>query len=102
MQIASNTGLSAVVGIILGSIPIAGKAGITAGRNSFMAVWKSGLTKLRRGTASRMSIKVMGKGFLSIAYMRYKSAIIGGVKSSVMDWYNYIFRNNSSGIGYKR
>lgn len=96
------TSLSNALGIIAELITVAGKAGITAGRNSFLAVWKSGLTKLRRGIASRMSIKVMGKGLVSIASMSYVSAIFDGVKSSAIDWLKYIFRNNSSGIGYIR
>jgi len=39
--------------------------GITGGRNSFSAVFKSGITKLNNGSASKMSIKVMSKGFVS-------------------------------------
>ena len=99
-QILGNTALSVGIGIVAGSITSAGKAGITAGRNSFRAVWKSGLTKLSHGTVSRMSKKVMLKGLASIAFMRYKSAMIGGGISSIIDWFNYFFKNIGSGVGY--
>ena len=39
-----------------------GIKGKTTGRNSWAAVYKSGLTKLKNGTAKRMSLKVMKKG----------------------------------------
>lgn len=54
---------------------IAVKTGITNGRNSMSAVYRSGLTKLRNGTASHMSSKVIGKG--SIA------GIVGGVPMDI-------------------
>lgn len=38
------------------------------GRNSWSAVYKSGLTKLRNGTAARMSAKVIAKGFGSSVF----------------------------------
>ena len=37
-------------------------SGVTNGRNSMAAVYKAGLTKLRNGTAKRMSINVAMKG----------------------------------------
>ena len=36
--------------------------GLNAGRNSYSSVFKSGMTKLKNGTARRMSLKVFGKG----------------------------------------
>ena len=39
--------------------------GVTAGRNSMTAVYKSGLTKLQNDTAACMRLKVIGKGILS-------------------------------------
>lgn len=52
----------------IGKLP--GIKGATAGRNSWSAVYKSGLTKLRNGTAARMSTKVIAKGL--------GSSIVGG------------------------
>ncbi len=39
--------------------------GITSGRNSWSAVYKSGLKKLGKGVAMRMSGYVMNRGFVS-------------------------------------
>lgn len=52
----------------LGKIP--GNKGITAGRNSWSAVYRAGLTKLRNGTATQMSTKVIAKGL--------GSSVVGG------------------------
>ena len=42
---------------------LSGVPKVTTGRNSMMAVYQAGLTKLRNNTASIMSSKVMAKGF---------------------------------------
>ena len=39
--------------------------GVTSGRNSMAAVYKSGLTKIANKTALKMSAKVVAKGFVS-------------------------------------
>ena len=52
----------------LGKLPGVNK--ITAGRGNQSAVYRSGLTKLRNSTASRMSSRVVGKGVTS--------SIVGG------------------------
>ncbi len=62
-EIAGNTVTDGLIGFALGKLP--GTNGITAGRNSWSAVYKSGLTKLRHSTASHMSSKVMMKGVAS-------------------------------------
>ncbi len=57
-----------------------GIKGKTKGRNSWAAVYKSGLTKLKNGTAKRMSLKVMKKGLgstLTFSSLRVCSAVIG-------------------------
>ena len=68
-EIGANTIFDGVVAYELGKIP--GIKGVTAGRNSCSAVYKSGLTKLINGTASRMSAKVGDKGL--------KASIAGGL-----------------------
>lgn len=47
----------------LGKIPGINK--ISSGKNSMSAVYKSGLTKLRNGTAKRMRMNVIKKGLIS-------------------------------------
>ena len=59
-EIGINAVADGAISYGLGKIPIA--KGITNGRNSMSAVYRSGLTKLRNGTASRMSAKVIAKG----------------------------------------
>ena len=67
-EIGVNAAVDGAVSYGLGKIP--GIKGATAGRNSWSAVYKSGLTKLRNGTAARMSAKVVAKGL--------GSSIVGG------------------------
>jgi len=67
-EIAANVAIDGVISYGLGKIP--GINGATAGRNSWSAVYRSGLTKLRNGTVARMSVKVIVKGLAS--------SIIGG------------------------
>ena len=50
---------------------------VTAGRNSMSAVYKSGLTKLRNGTASTISKKVIAKGLFS--------EVVGGLGCNAAD-----------------
>lgn len=60
LEIGINSVVDASVGGFLGMIPGINK--ITKGRNSWSAVYKSGLTKLGNNTARHMSIKVLSKG----------------------------------------
>ena len=62
-EIAVNSVADGAISYGLGKLP--GIKGITKGRNSMSAVYKSGLTKLRNGTAKTMSLKVLGKGVVS-------------------------------------
>ena len=62
-EIGVNAVVDGAVSYGLGKLPGVNK--ITKGRNSMSAVYKSGLTKLRNGTVSRMSAKVIGKGLVS-------------------------------------
>jgi hypothetical protein len=63
-----NTAIDSTLGIGLSKIPVKKIKGINIGRNSMAAVFKSGLTKLNRGTASMMSLSVMRKGFIKQTY----------------------------------
>ena len=59
-EIGINSVVDGAVSFALGDVMKV--KGITSGRNSWSAVYKSGLTKLRNGTATSMSLKVMAKG----------------------------------------
>ena len=62
-EIATNVVLDGTASYALGRLP--GVKNISAGRNSYTAVYKSGLTKLRNKTASTMSRRVIRKGIIS-------------------------------------
>ncbi len=73
MNSKTNYSITEIIGSTLISLGIGllgGKgleiAGVTVGRNSFYAVFKSGLKKLLNDTASHMSIKVILKGIASL------------------------------------
>ena len=59
-EIGINSVVDGAVSFALGDVTQV--KGVTSGRNSWSAVYKSGLTKLRNGTATSMSLKVMAKG----------------------------------------
>ena len=63
-EIGANAVTDGAVSYGLGKLP--GIKGVTKGRNSMSAVYKSGLTKLRNDTVKHMSIKVVSKGATSI------------------------------------
>lgn len=69
VEIAANSVADGAISYGLGKLP--GIDMITAGRNSQSAVYRRGLTLLRKGIASRMSAKVVWKGI--------KSSIVGGL-----------------------
>ncbi len=61
-SILINSGIDGLAGAITGKA-FSGINRINSGRNSFSAVFKSGLTKMHKGTAQRMSKIVLTKGF---------------------------------------
>lgn len=63
MEIRANAVADGVISYGLGMLP--GVKNVTKGINSMSAVYKSGLTKLRNGTVSYMSKKVIAKGVAS-------------------------------------
>lgn len=75
------------------------KTGLTKGVNSYLAIWKGGLTKLRNGTVGRMSLNVAIKGLESIFSLRFKSALIGGTLSGILEWINWLIGKDNK-IGY--
>ena len=73
-------------------------AGVTKGINSFIAVFKSGITKLINNTAAKMAIKVFAKGTFSIFILK-KAGITTGLSKSLISWINYLLGNKGA-IGY--
>ena len=63
-----------------------GIKGKTKGRNSWAAVYKSGLTKLKNGTAKRMSLKVMKKGLGSTLIGNTYSMLYSAAKRIFSLW----------------
>ena len=74
-EIGINAVVDGAVSYGMGQIPEIKFSKVTKGRNSMKAVYKSGLTKLRNGTAKHMSAKVMGKGV--------PASIVGGIYMDV-------------------
>jgi len=72
-EIGGNIIGDGIVGGLTGAIPGVNK--ITKGRNSMQAVYKSGMTKMIRGSAARMGLKVIVKGTAS--------TFLGGVSMDV-------------------
>lgn len=87
-EIMANTALDTAVGFAVSYVDIRIPR-VTSGRNSMSAVYRSGLTKLRNGTAQNMSQKVVAKGVASMAtaslamdtYYGVKQAIYGPIKT---------------------
>ena len=63
-----------------------GIKGKTKGRNSWAAVYKSGLTKLKNGTAKRMSLKVMKNGLGSTLIGNTYSTLYSAAKRIFSLW----------------
>ena len=99
LQFLGSTVLSAGMGFIAGSMGGSKIAGETIGKNSFMAVWKAGLTKLKNNTASKMSGKVMLKGIVAISVLRGTAGITGGIMDGIGSWISYLLGDQSK-IGY--
>ena len=77
-EIGANTVADGVISYGLGKLP--GVNNFTKGRNSMSAVYKSGLTKLRNGTATRMRSAVVRKGLVSSVVSGLAMDVYYGVK----------------------
>ena len=91
-EIIEDTVFDATLGAISSNLFPVKAGGITTGRNNMSSVYKSGLTKLKNKTASRMSVKVMGKGTISSFVSDLGVSVIMGIKSYVIDtWNSYYY-----------
>jgi len=62
-EIGANIVLDGLVSFSVGEL--ISLKGVTAGRNSMSSVYRAGLTKIRNGTAERMSVSILKKGLFS-------------------------------------
>ena len=63
-EIGTNSVRDGAISFALGTF-LSGIPNVTTGRNSMMAVYQSGLTKIRNDVAKTMSTSVMVKGFVA-------------------------------------
>lgn len=92
--------MDATIGAVVSKAVPVKVSGMTSGRNSMDAVFKSGLTKLGNKTASKMSLKVMGKGIASSFVADLGLASGMGVKSFISDsWQSYQKRQTTTPTG---
>ncbi len=89
-EIGANAVVDGAASFGLGKIP--GIKGATAGRNSWSAVYKSGLTKLRNETSARMSVKVVAKGLGSSIVGGFALDGYYGVKQHAYDRVKYLLK----------
>ena len=82
-EIAINAAVDGAVSYGLGKMP--GLQGVTSGQNSWSAVFKSGLTRLRNGTAKKMSEKVIAKGMGSSVFGGLALDAYYGIKQFAYD-----------------
>ena len=95
-EIIKNTVVDTTVGALVSKVMPVNVSKITTGRNSMSAVYKSGLSKIRNKTASSMSLKVLGKGFVSSLVSDVSLATSMGVKSFLSDaWQNNQSKNSN-------
>ena len=79
MEIVGNVIKDTVEATVVSKILPVNLPGVTSGRNSMSSVYKSGLTKLGNKTASKMSLKVIGKGVASQFTGDLSIAIVSGI-----------------------
>ena len=87
-NVAVDAALGGVSGLITVKI-----SGITTGRNSYSAIYQSGLTKLQNDTVKNMSFNVMKKGLISNVSGDLFSIGIGGISSYIQNAINEIKYN---------
>ena len=101
-QILFKSIISFGTSFVLGSLSKTGLTkNITLGRNSLLAVFKSGLRKLKNNTAKRMSLGVAVLGGYSLWWLNLSDAISSGLKDAGLDWFKFLL-GDKSGIGYIR
>ena len=92
---AVDTGVGALFSKITVDIP-----GVTIGRNSYGAVYKSGLTKIGNQTVKRMSGKVVTKGILSGLAGDLYIDLYNGVIPGAQYWYDGVGTANGGRGNY--
>ncbi len=85
IEIGANTVVDAALGGFASKVLNYPVSGITGGRNSMASVFQSGLTKIKNGTASKMSAPVFCKGITSSFVSGLSGSILNGFKSRAVD-----------------
>gem|GEM_PF-3127883 len=83
-EIMVNSFVDASIGAVMTEFASIKAKGITSGRNSMQAVFKSGLTKLGNKTASKMSAKVIGDGIVSGLVANASNAVVKTTKDLII------------------
>ena len=95
----------AVIDFAISSVFDLQQPGINKGRNSFSAVYESGIKKIEKGIAKRMSPKVMAKGFISDLTGEGFSITFEGSRNYIEDklgpYFNASSSNNNKNVCYK-
>ena len=92
-----NDAINFTMDFVISSAFVLKSPKITTGKNNYSSVYKSGLTKLRNDTASRMSYRVVAKGIMSEVASSSISTIYDGGRNYIDDklgWYYNV--NNPS------
>ena len=90
-------GVGAISGWMFGGTKI---IGLTAGKNSWFSIWKSGLTRLFRNNAQKMSFKVIIKGFVAFNILKLGGTILKGALSGWYEWIREIFFGEKGKVNY--
>ena len=101
-EILLNTGFSSGMGALTGALSNGLRiSGISAGRNSWSAVFKSGITKIGNGNATRMSRNVFLKGLGATILKDNTVGNIGkGTIKGVKEWVEYFIKGDTKGLGW--
>lgn len=82
-EIAANAVVDGAISFAVGNLIKA--PGITTGQGNASAVYRAGLTKIRKGIAKNMSSKVVAKGLISSFTSGLAMDIYYGLKQTVYD-----------------
>ena len=94
-DIMANTAIDAGAGLILAGVSLK-VPHVTKGRQSMSAVYKQGLTNLRKQTIHHVSAKVVGKGIASLAVSGLAMDVYYGVKMPICKNFKYTLASRHS------
>lgn len=92
-----SIGIGTISGWLFGGTKV---AGVTIGKNNSLAIWKSGLTKLKKDIVTKMSFGVKLKGFLGFAMLKSGGALASGLFSGIYNWIREILFGEKWRVNY--